>query len=144
MASLLLFAKHFNSQAVPQKQVSKIQKKVFKTVSILLFFYILIYVIPTIMQIMKTWLGLPSVIGDLANNMVFYGAEVIGALDAGVLLLTHSEFKKCNKRVVFGILGKAMPVEQVSKSSKVMGVNRQSNPTSSSMVPTFRVNSTNF
>uniref|UniRef100_A0A914D0B5 G-protein coupled receptors family 1 profile domain-containing protein n=1 Tax=Acrobeloides nanus TaxID=290746 RepID=A0A914D0B5_9BILA len=103
MASLLLFAKRFHSQVHLQNQVPKIQKKVFKTVSILLFFYTLIYVIPTIMQIMKTWLGLPSVIGDLANNMVFYGAEVIGVLDAGVLLLTHYEFKECNKRVVFGI-----------------------------------------
>uniref|UniRef100_A0A914D6K3 G-protein coupled receptors family 1 profile domain-containing protein n=1 Tax=Acrobeloides nanus TaxID=290746 RepID=A0A914D6K3_9BILA len=144
MASLLLFAKRFHSQVVPHKQVPKIQKKVFKTVSVLLFFYTLIYVIPTIMQIMKTWLGLPSVIGDLANNMVFYGAEVIGALDAGVLLLTHSEFKKCNKRVVFGILGKAIPVEQVSKNSKVVSVNRRTNPTSSSMMPTITVNSTNF
>uniref|UniRef100_A0A914DS98 G-protein coupled receptors family 1 profile domain-containing protein n=1 Tax=Acrobeloides nanus TaxID=290746 RepID=A0A914DS98_9BILA len=94
------------NQAHAQKQMSKVQTKIFITVSMALLFYSFFYVIPTMMQMSTYYLGFTANIANIATNIIFYGAEFNGVLNALIYLSTHHEFKECNRRFVYGIIGR--------------------------------------
>lgn len=59
------------------------------------------------MQMSTYYLGFTADIANIATNIIFYGAEFNGVLNALIYLSTHHEFKECNRRFVYGIIGRS-------------------------------------
>ncbi|KAI1697759.1 7 transmembrane receptor (rhodopsin family) domain-containing protein [Ditylenchus destructor] len=130
LTSLILFTRHLRKTKAhnfqSEEHISRLQLRLFSTISIVLIFYTIFFVIPTIMQLSYDYFGVGLGLVSIANHIITYGSLFDGVINVAIYLIKHQEFRECNKRLFYSIMGKADNKGQASEISlatvKVMPV----------------------